>query len=96
MKKVIAFLIRAMVNGDDVVFCGNPGAGKSTLLSCISGVQFVSGEAAWGGLSQKLEFKESPNFPGCRFVDTPGLAAPELAEQPLHRHSRMLREKDVP
>ena len=79
----------------DVVFCGNPGAGKSTLLSCISGVQFKSGQTAWGGMSQRLEFKVSDEFPSCRFADTPGLADPELAEVAAAAITEALRDASV-
>ena len=65
----------------DVIFCGNPGVGKSTLLTSVSGVKFQSG-FSWGeGLTNKLDFKDSPSIPGLRFGDTPGLADIAMAER---------------
>jgi len=65
----------------DLIFCGNPGVGKSTLLTSVSNIQFESG-FSWGeGLTSKLDFKESPDLPGVRFCDTPGLADIEMSKR---------------
>jgi len=64
----------------NIIFCGNPGVGKSTLLSSISNLHFESG-ISWGaGLTTEACFKEDPSNSNLRYVDTPGLADLELAE----------------
>merc|ERR1712142_676970 len=76
----------------DLIFCGNPGVGKSTLLTSVSEIQFHSG-FNWGeGLTNRLDFKESPALPGIRFGDTPGLADISMAERAAEAITEALKD----
>jgi small GTP-binding protein len=72
-------MIKADIDSEYIVFCGNPGVGKSTLLNSIFQKKtFEAGIKIGEGMTI---FQKKESYDGKFYIDTPGLADRKLREQ---------------